>query len=194
MPRKPDPGARERVLETASRLFAQHGVHAVGLQQIIDECYCGKNLLYREFGSKDELVTAYLERQHCHWRATLDDAAEAAPGDPAGQLLALVRAVAEDAAADGFRGCPLRNAFAEFPDEAHPAHRLIVEHYADRHADLRALAHRVGVRNPDRLADHIELILDGLNSNGAVLGARGAVRTAPDFARDVIRAAVEDTS
>ncbi|MDT0344504.1 TetR/AcrR family transcriptional regulator [Streptomyces litchfieldiae] len=189
MARKPDPEARERMLRTATRLFAQHGVHAVGLQQIIDDCHCGKNLLYREFGSKDELVMAFLERCARSWQEALDRAARAADGDPAGQLLALVDALAEEAADPAFRGCALRNAFAEFPDEDHPAHQFIVEHYAARQADLRAIARRADVTDPDELADRVELILDGLNTNGAVLGTRGAAGVARAFAEDVIRAA-----
>src|SRR3954471_6515768 len=112
MARKPDPSARDRILEIATRLFAEHGVHAVGLQQIIDECGCGKNLLYREFGSKDDLVVAYLDRCRRDWNTIIAEAAGEETTDPARRLVTLVGAVARRAAEDGFRGCPLRNAYA----------------------------------------------------------------------------------
>src|SRR5262245_58158682 len=144
MARKPDPGARERILDAASHLFDEHGVHAVGLQQIIDECGCGKNLLYREFGSKDELIAAYLERCGQEWSAIVDRVAERIPDDPAARLVAIVGAVIEHAATARFRGCPVRNAHAEFPDPAHPAHRAAVEHYTDRRAYLRDVAEQAG--------------------------------------------------
>src|ERR1041384_3333572 len=86
MARNPDPGTRDRILDVATRLFAKHGVHAVGLQQIIDESGCGKNPLYREFGNKDELVVAFLERCREDWSAIVDEAADTT--DPAQRLIA----------------------------------------------------------------------------------------------------------
>jgi AcrR family transcriptional regulator len=187
MARKPDPGTRDRILDVATRLFGEHGVHAVGLQQIIDECGCGKNLLYREFGSKDELVVAYLERCRQNWSAILDEAARADATDAAQRLVTLVGAVARQAVEDGFRGCPLRNAYAEFPDEAHPAHQVIIAHYTERQDHLRELAKHARARDPDALADRIALIIDGINANGAVLGRTGALRAAVTFAEDTVR-------
>jgi AcrR family transcriptional regulator len=189
MARKPDPTARDRILDIASRLFAEHGVHAVGLQQIIDECGCGKNTLYREFSSKDDLVVAFMERCRADWAEITATAVEPHPGDPAAQIIAIVEAVAAQAVADGFRGCPLRNAYAEFPDPSHPAHRTVVAHYTDRTADLRSLATRAGAADPEALADRITLIIDGLNANGPVLGTAGSARAATAFARDAVRAA-----
>jgi AcrR family transcriptional regulator len=187
MARTSDPGARDRILDVATRLFAEYGVHAVGLQQIINECGCGKNLLYREFASKDELVVAYLERCRQDWNAIVDEASRADATDPARRLIALVGAVAKRAAADGFRGCPLRNAYAEFPDETHPAHQVIVAHYTERQDHLRELAQRAQARDPDALSDRIALIIDGINANGAVLGRTGALGAAVTFAEDTVR-------
>ncbi len=189
MARTPDPGARERILAAAARRFAGQGVHAVGLQQIIDDCGCGKNVLYREFGSKDELVVAYLQACRDDWTAITDRAARMAPDDPARQLIEIVAGTVDAATDEEFRGCPLRNAFPEFPDPEHPVHQVVVTHYADRQAHLRDLARRTGAADPDALADRIALIIDGLNGNAPVLGRDGATRGALAFAEDVVRAA-----
>ena len=189
MARRPDPGARERILEAASQLFAEHGIHAVGLQQIIDACGCGKNLLYREFGSKDDLVVAHLERCRRDWEDAFDAAAGAHPHDVAAQLVAVVATVAEDVGGNGFRGCSLRNAFSEFPDPGHPARKTIIQQYTERQERLRDLATRADLRDPHRVADRIALIIDGLNANGPVLGDKGAAAEALAFAEDVISAA-----
>jgi AcrR family transcriptional regulator len=190
MARKSDPGARDCILGIASRLFIERGVHAVGLQQIIDECACGKNVLYREFGSKDELVVAFLERCRQDWARIIAAATDAHPGAPGDQLVAIVDGTARVSLEEGFRGCPLRNAYSEFPDPAHPAHQVIVAHYTERQASLRELACRAHARDPDALADRIALIIDGINANSPVLGKNGAGGSAVSFAGEAVKAAL----
>src|SRR5262245_36795612 len=189
MSRPPTPDAREHILDAASRLFYGHGVHAVGLQQVIDEYGCGKNLLYREFPSKDELVVAWLERCHAEWESRIDAVTESMSGDPAGQLVAIVADAAETAASPGFRGCAMRNTRVEFPESDHPAHRVAVARLTGVRSRLRDLAAQAGARDADALADRLMLILDGINTGGAWAGPKEPT-AAVGFAKDVIQAAV----
>ena len=189
MPRKPAPGTRDRILDTAARLFYDHGIHAVGQQQVVEECGCGKNLLYREFPSKGELVVAYLERKREEWAAFFAATIQPFSGDPAAQLVALVQDASDRVAEPNYRGCPFQNVHAEFPDPAHPANRITVEHRAEMLSALRNLAEQAGAANPHTLADRLLLIIDGVYANGALLGSRGASAAAVDFASEVVRAA-----
>jgi AcrR family transcriptional regulator len=183
----PTPAARDRILDTAIRLFDRHGVHAVGMQQIIDDCGCGKKLLYGQFASKDDLVVAYLRRCAEGWQ-DLFDTAKATTSDPADQLVEVVCAVAARAVAPGSRGCPLRTTLAEFADSGHPVHRIAEAHFVRVRAQLRGLAEKTGAEDPGRLADRLMLILDGLYANGPAFGEAGA-KTAVAFAEDVLRSA-----
>jgi AcrR family transcriptional regulator len=192
--RKPDPTARGRILDAATRLFDAQGVHAVGLQQIIDELGCGKNLLYREFATKDDLVTAYLNRCRENWNLIVAEAIESHADDPAGQLVAIVRATVEHATMRGFRGCPVHNAYAEFHQPGHPVQAVAVAHFHSVRNQLLAAARRCGAADPRELADRLELIIDGVNANGAALGDRGAARAAVAFAADVVRAATANAA
>jgi AcrR family transcriptional regulator len=189
--RKPASGTRDRILDNAGRLFREHGVRAVGMQQITDECGCGKNLLYREFASKDELVAAHLQRCQQEWTAIMEAATRPHAGDPAGQLLAMVRAVGRQIAAPDFRSCPFRATHAEFPDADHPGHRLSVEHVKNMRRQLRRLAKQAGARDPQALADRLMLIIDGLYINGAMLGPKGAATAAVGLAEELVSAATQ---
>jgi len=189
MARSPAPGTRDRILDTATRLFQEQGVRAVGLQQIIDECGCGKSLLYREFASKDALVVAYLEHAQAEWSEIIDEALRPHAGDPAAQLVALVQAVADQVAATDYAGCPFRTTHAHFPAPDHPAHRVAVRHVRDLRARLRRLARLARARNPAALGDRLLLIIDGLYVNGSMLGDRAAGATAVALAEELVREA-----
>jgi AcrR family transcriptional regulator len=59
---------RQRILDTASEMFYRDGVRAVGIDAIIAPSGVAKMSLYRNFPSKDALVTAWLEdRNEFFW-------------------------------------------------------------------------------------------------------------------------------
>ena len=62
------PGARS-ILDVGSALFYENGIHAVGVDTIASESGVTKPILYKNFGSKDGLVVAYLANRHRWWWA-----------------------------------------------------------------------------------------------------------------------------
>lgn len=55
--------SRERILDTAFRLFQRYGYHAIGINQIIKESRCPKGSLYHYFpGGKEELAKCAIQR------------------------------------------------------------------------------------------------------------------------------------
>src|SRR5579863_3244460 len=57
------PSMKERILETADRLFYLQGIRAIGVDTIAAEIGISKRTLYNHFPSKDALISAYLERR-----------------------------------------------------------------------------------------------------------------------------------
>ena len=118
------PGAR-RILDTASRLFYERGIHAVGVDTIAEEAGVTKRTLYDRFGSKDVLVEQYLQGRDRRWRALRAEALDAAGPDPIDRLRAVFDASAGWSDSDGGRGCGFTNAHAEFSDPAHPVAMVV---------------------------------------------------------------------
>ena len=106
--------ARERLLEAADRLFYDEGVHAVGIDRVLEQSGVAKGSLYYNFGGKDDLVRAYLQNRHAKWAARID-AELAAAATPADKILAVFDALADLFAQPDFRGCAFINAAAEAP-------------------------------------------------------------------------------
>ena len=121
--------ARDRILDTAFRLFYARGIRAVGVDRIIAESGVAKATFYKYFPAKDDLVVAYLDRVDGIWSGQLHDAAAAAGPDPADQLVGLFDALGTACRRDGYRGCAFINAAAEAVPGT-PVHDRTVAHKA----------------------------------------------------------------
>ena len=177
--------ARERILETAFRLFYAKGIRAVGVDLIIAESGVAKATLYKHFPAKDDLVVAYLDKVDGVWSGQLRDAAAAAGPDPADQLVGLFDALGSACRRDGYRGCAFINAAAE-SQPGTPVHERTVRHKAAVLAWVRDLAEQAGARDPGSLARALTLLLDG----GLASGALDASPEAPEAAKASARALV----
>ncbi|WP_010542207.1 TetR/AcrR family transcriptional regulator [Dietzia alimentaria] len=160
------PGAK-RILDVASELFYEQGIHSVGVDTIAAESGVSKPILYTNFGSKDGLVVAYLVNRHRWWWALLEQEVEKAESPRA---LAFFDVYASDHL-NGRRGCAFLNAAAELPDD-HPAHEVIRYH---KHSILDLLEELVKEdASPDvdhrHLANHLFLLLEGAFAHRPIYG------------------------
>jgi AcrR family transcriptional regulator len=118
--KKSDP--RERILEVADRLFYADGVRATGTEKIMSLAEVAKATFYRHFESKDALVLAYLEyRDQALWDYLSQPA-------PAKDLREALTKFEQYVNWPEVVGCPFLRIASEFPDTAHPFHRLAIEH------------------------------------------------------------------
>src|ERR1700722_1936996 len=106
--------ARERLLAAADELFYEEGIHTVGIDRIIEKAGVAKATLYSAFGSKDELIRAYLEGRFERRQERI--ARAMAPFDtPRERILAVFDSLGSYCAEPGFHGCAFMNASAESP-------------------------------------------------------------------------------
>src|SRR6478735_153263 len=162
--KSPEGSARERLLQAADQLFYDEGIHTVGIDRVIEKAGVAKASLYKNFGSKDELVREYLARRHLRRQARITAMLEKydAPRD---QLLGVFEVLADIASMPGFRGCAFINASAEAP-----AGSSVIGVTEESRAWVRALfvelATNAGVADPESLAAQLVLLYDGATVGG----------------------------
>lgn len=176
----------ERVLATAARLFYEHGVRAVGVEWIVAESGVAKTSLYRHFGTKDELIAAFLEREDREFWIQWDAVVNSAAGNPTRELIALLDWVGQRVSRNGYRGCPQINVAAEFSDPDHPARRIRARHKEAMFARLKVLVSRMGVRSADDVAHQIALLIDGAFTSDGRLSHVGASRILQSAVRALV--------
>jgi AcrR family transcriptional regulator len=157
--------ARERLLETAARIFYAEGINSVGVSRIVKEADVTLATFYRHFPSKQDLVLAYLQGAHDDFAsraAAAQDAAEV-PGDV---LRTIARNITAQLLEPGFRGCAFINAAAEFEDPHGPIKRAVLAHRAWFYALIRDAFASAGHPQPDLAASHYVMLRDGATTAG----------------------------
>lgn len=161
--------AKLRLLEVADRLFYAEGINTVGIDRIIAEAGVTKATFYKQWGSKDALILAYIEHRDQQVRESLETL-HAASADGEQTIRTLVDGIAADLGRRDFRGCPFLNAASEFFNVAHPVRVAILLH---RDWFIEFLEHRLvemGHPAPGAAADELFLLRDGA-MGGAYVGA-----------------------
>ena len=166
---------KERILQTADRLFYLDGIRAVGVDTIAAAIGISKRTLYNHFPSKDALITAYLERRFVNAR----------PSDksPVEQILGTFNSLERRFSAKDFRGCPFVNAVAELGPKDRAVKKIAVAFKESRRLWFRARLEELGVAGADALATQLQLLVDGSIALDLVRDDPGMARAAKEAAR-----------
>jgi len=169
------------IAEVAGELFYRDGLHAVGVDRVADTAGLTKRTIYRHFRSKDELIAASLRRAP---RMRFPSS-----GTPAERIFGAFDVLETFLTESQYRGCPYIIYTAELTDPGHPARRLIETYIAKRRGWFRDRAAEAGARDPDAVAEELDLLFDGALASGAKRGNVIAAQTAKRMARMVLSAA-----
>jgi AcrR family transcriptional regulator len=174
--------ARDRLLAAADELFYAEGVHVVGVDRIVERAGVTKASLYNTFGSKDALVSAYLERHFLN-RQNRIARILASQSSPRERILAVFAEVEGLLAGSAFRGCKFISAAAESaPGEAG---EVVAEKYrAWLWSLFTDLADAAGARDAKQMGRQLFLLYDGAAVAARMDQDRGAAAKA-------VRSAVE---
>lgn len=157
--------AKQRILDTANKLFYEEGIRAVGIDRLISTSSVTKATFYKHYGSKDRLILDYLAYRHLQIAEVLDEAAQSCD-HPETLLREISRVQTRFVADPGFRGCPFLNAATEYTDPAHPVRRAVSRHREWFHDILETLLRAIGHPLPGDAADDLEIARDGAMSGG----------------------------
>lgn len=161
---------KERLFETAARLFYRHGYRAVGVDTIAAESGIGKMTLYRHYPSKDDLIVAFLHQSNKDFWDYFEQATQDADS-ARDKLLAFFTALQGYVTSPGCHGCPFINAAAEFPEMDYAGHQVALEHKQAVRVRFNNLAKESGVRQPEALANALHLLMDGAYMAARMYGA-----------------------
>ena len=178
---------KQHLVDTAYRLFNEHGYHATGIDRILAESGVSKATLYKHFRSKDDLVIAVLRQRHEQLIQAVGKTVEQARESGRSPGLAIFDVLDEWFRGDHFFGCNFINASAEYAEEGNAIHRLAAEHKAA----MQDLIEHGLVEIPNRrqrqlMAKQFSLLVDGAIVRAHTRRDRDAAQLAKKLAAQML--------
>jgi AcrR family transcriptional regulator len=182
------PAPRERLLAAADELFYEEGICSVGVDRILSRADVARASLYSAYGSKEELVRAYLQARSDGWQALVAQELPVKWDNARDRIIGIFELMTEWFATPGYRGCPFINASAE-EDSGQAVAEVRDRHRAWVRETLTGLARSAGAHDPEALSEQLVLLYDG-----SMVGAQLDHTPAPGVAAQRAAAALLDTA
>jgi AcrR family transcriptional regulator len=177
--------ARERLLAAADELFYENGINLVGIDRVIEHAGVAKASLYDCFGSKEELIRAYLKGRADRRQARISERI-AGLETPQEKILGVFDVLAEIVNGTNYRGCAFQRASAEAGMSS------VIKGTCDEpRVWLRSLfielARQANASDPELLGRQLVFLYDGAALAASLDGDRNAPQSARVVAAQLIR-------
>jgi AcrR family transcriptional regulator len=179
--KQPTPKPGDRLLNTATRLFCRHGINATGIDKILAEAGVAKMTLYNQFGCKEGLVFAVLEREGEAWRSWFQAAVDKLSGTPADKLVGIFDVLENWFQQEGFI-----NAVAEHNKEDPRIRSLAQAHKKKVLAVIKSLVEQAGVSDPEAVTESIGILVDGAIIAAVITGTSEHARRGAGAVRMIL--------
>lgn len=152
---------REKLLQSAIKLFMKKGFHAVTVDVISEEAGITKRTLYHHFKSKEELILAALRYRDEQFRNDFMRVVEGRTEDSQDRLLVVFDVLEEWFKEKDFFGCLFVTALGEYPEEGTSIRRFCQEAKGLTQKYITHLAEKAGLENAEQLSGQIVLLIEG---------------------------------
>jgi AcrR family transcriptional regulator len=152
---------REQLIKTAVMLFAKNGIHATGIDAIVEHSGVTKKTLYAHFHSKEELVLAALRQYDGQFRKAFMRQVEAKANSPKARLLAVFDVAEHWFGQNNFYGCMFINSIGEYSEADTPIRQVCKEYKRLMKGYIRELCEQAGIAGAAKLTEEVALLLEG---------------------------------
>ena len=174
--------ARDKILETVSRLFYKQGYMATGISQIIKESGVAKTTLYEHFHSKEELLIEYLTNMSAQTDTWLRAETEKF-SEPKEKVMALFDFLTMLSAQTSYNGCSFLSVVSELPPDSGRVKQII----KGQKDNVRALfAEILRPVKKEKLADELYMLFDGALITNKVHNDSWPIQTAKNMAMKLL--------
>ncbi len=173
---------RDRILETAHRLFHSQGFNSTGINQVVKEAGVAKASLYEHFQSKENLAIAYLNARHTAWFGGLRDRVSAYSKELE-KLMACFDFIEYMNEKENFRGCCFLNMLSEISAEHKEIQRIIRDHKSDLREYIEGL---LNVENRQH-TDHVYMLFESAMIESQLYRDNWPVQKAKSIVKQLIK-------
>jgi AcrR family transcriptional regulator len=148
---------RERVIDTASRLFYKQGYANTGINQIIEESGVVKSSLYVAFRTKEDILMEYLISSGRATDEELKAAADKAK-QPKDKILSVFNYLIKLVQQEEYYGCNFLNIISEIPADVE---RVVQQIQKQKNGVRRLFSQILEPVGKEDLADEIYVLFEG---------------------------------
>jgi AcrR family transcriptional regulator len=169
------PCAKDKLIETALRLFYRYGINSVGVDRIIAESNVAKMTFFKHFPTKRDLILEFLkvrDERFADWfNKTLEEKAK----DKKKKLNTAIDVIELWFMSSDFRGCAFINTTAESGPERNEEKALCLGHKKHFANMLEDCAKNDGYKNSKVIADQLAIAIDGATIRAQMDGPRAGI-------------------
>lgn len=154
-------GARERILSAAYGLFTRQGINSVSVDDIVAAAGCARASVYNIFGSKEDLVVAYLDRREkTRTRVVMENELRQRYKSPADRLLGMFEIVDGWLNGDSVYACTLVKMLLE-SEPGSVVSESVSSQLAKVRALIRDIADEAELEQADEFASIWHMLIKG---------------------------------